>query len=413
MKKRSERKRLSWELVGVWLILALALLGQFARFDLPVGRVSLHELLLLPFSGLLFVKYRAATRTLAREPLALLMAGFVVWTALTTLFHSLSLQIPAVWAEGSAYLARLVLYLFFGGALWAWSRAKDFPRRRITLSVAVWLFLQALIGLGQFLLFPDSRALYFLGWDDHLSRAFGTLLDPGFFGLFMAWGAILSFVFASTSLGKQRLLWIAALALFMSTLALSYSRASYVAFLAGVGALSWRWKQRSVLLLIPLLVLCLVLLPKDGGGEGQNLLRTRSIEAREEVLEYHAADLNAEQLLFGRGWYYESALALHEQALLERDPSKQAAVSSRQNAQAVDNVYLHVFFSTGAIGFVLYTCWQALLLWKVRSSPELLALWAAVLVHSLFSTALLYSWSMLLVAILCVSISNQRKSGSW
>jgi len=405
-------KSLSWELGSLWAILALALLGQFARLDLPVGRVSLHELVMVPFSLLLIWKYRANLLASIRKPFLLLMGAFVFWTAATTFFNAQSVQIPALWTEGSAYLARLVLYLVFGLGMWLWSRTKTFSAVRVRSVVVLWLLLQAGIGLAQFLLFPDSRLLFFLGWDDHLSRAFGTLLDPGFFGLFMAWGALLSFVAATHSTGKRRLLWVSALSLCIGALALSYSRASYVSFLAGVGVLSWRWRQRSVLLLIPLLVLCLVLLPKDGGGEGQNLLRTRSIEAREEVLQYHAADLGTQQWLFGRGWYYESALALHEQALLERNPDKAVAISTRQNAQAVDNVFLHIFFSTGAIGFALYASWQLLLLWKVRTSPELLAIWFAVLAHSLFSTALLYSWSMLILAIVSVCLAKINNSST-
>lgn len=398
----------SWELLGVWLVLLLSLLGQFARLELPVGRVSLHELVLAPLSLGLIVQYRSRVASLLRNPLVLLGGTFVLWTALTTFTNAQRLQIPALWTEGSAYLARLVLYLVFGFGMGLWSQTKNFPALRLRRAVIAWLLMQAIIGLGQFLLFPDTRLLFFLGWDDHLSRAFGTLLDPGFFGLFMAWGALMSFVSATHSTGKRRLLWISALSLCIGALALSFSRASYVAFLAGVGALSWSWKQRSVLLLIPLLVLCLVLLPKDGGGEGQNLLRTRSIEAREEVLVYHAEGLSVQQTLFGRGWYYESALALHEQALLERDPNKQSAVSPRQNAQAVDNVFLHIFFSSGLIGFALYAVWQLLLLWRLRTSPELLAIWTAVLAHSLFSTALLYSWSMLLLVVL--TFTQQSKN---
>lgn len=401
-------KPLTWELAGVYVILALALLGQFARLELPVGRVSLHELVLAPFSLFMIWKYRSNLLPTIRKSIVLLMTVFLFWTAATTFFSAQSLQIPALWTEGSAYLTRLMLYLVFGLGMWLWSRAKNFPAERLRTAVVSWLLLQAAIGLGQYLLFPDTRLLFFLGWDDHLSRAFGTLLDPGFFGLFMAWGALMSFVSATHSTGKRRLFWISALSLCIGALALSYSRASYVAFLAGVGVLSWRWKQRSVLLLIPLLVLCLVLLPKDGGGEGQNLLRTRSIEAREEVLVYHSEGLGVNEILFGRGWYYESALALHEQALLEQDPGKQAAVSPRQNAQAVDNVFLHIFFSTGVVGFALYATWQLLLLWKLRTSPELLAILVAVLAHSLFSTALLYSWSMLLLGVLSVSFQAKK-----
>lgn len=401
---------LNWQVLSIWAILLLSFLGQFARLDSPLGRVSLHELLMLPVILAFFWKYRASFQELLKSRLVWLTGAFLLWTTLTTSWNAAALQLPELLTEGFAYLSRLGLYLAFAAALFLWGRSRDFSSRALLEASYIWLLLQALVGIGQFLLFPDSRLLFYLGWDDHLSRAFGTLLDPGFFGLFMVFGALLSFSFALQFKGQKKRLSIFALAFCMSALALSYSRASYVAFVVAVMVLSFLWKQRSVLLLIPLLVLCIVLLPKDGGGEGQNLLRTRSIEAREEVLEYHTQGISTRELIIGRGWYYESALAIHEKALQANNPEKQETSVRRNNAQAVDNVYLHMLFSTGIIGTIFFAAWLCLLLWQLRYYPELLAAWAAVLVHSLFSTALLYSWCLLILASLTLgkSVRSQR-----
>lgn len=389
------------------LIFGLALLGQFSRIGSPVGRVSLHEIVMLPVVLITLWQSRQSLWQDFKSSRALQLALlFVLWTACTTLWNAYSLQLPALQAEGLAYLARLGLYLLFAYVIQLWRKDRQIEENFLWNVLFLWLLLQACIGLGQFLLLPDTRIFSYLGWDDHLSRAFGTLFDPGFFGLLMALGALLSFSRAAQSSSQRRLIMTISLALFLSTLALSYSRASYVAFLSATVALSVLWKQRKVFLLIPLLVLCLVLLPKDGGGEGQNLLRTRSIEAREEVLEYHSQNLTLQVLLVGRGWYYESALSLHESALAQRNTEKRNSSTFRNNAQAVDNVYAHVLLSTGIIGSTLFAAWLGVIFWQQRRSPEFLTIWTAVLVHSLFSTALLYSWVMLVLVM--VRVNDER-----
>lgn len=397
----------NWLLVWCILVLFFAWWGQFARVATVFGQVSFYELLLIPLTLVLLVKNRKGILPSLKQPLVLLPILFVLWTAAATVQSSFLLGIPELLSNGFAYLARLALYLLFAFSLFLWKeqaplRKPDFPEKQLENAVGIWMFVQAIVGISQFLLLPDTRILFYLGWDDHLSRAFGTFFDPGFFGLFMALGAILFLSRALQIHGRQKLLATVALALSITALALSYSRASYAAFIAGALALAWICRQKSIWLVIPLLVLSLVLLPTDGGGEGQNLLRTRSIEAREEVLQYHVTGLSWQEIIAGRGWYYEAALSLHEQALQQKNPDREDSPVVIQHAQAVDNVYLHMLFSSGIVGLGIFGVWLCLVLWKIRYSGPLLALWAVVLVHSLFSTALLYSWSLLLLGFLSV-----------
>jgi hypothetical protein len=408
MKKRFSFS-LHWQSISLLLILGFAFLGQFSRIDTPVGRLSLHEILMLPVVGVSFWQQRGELFHKVKHSRAFQVALlFLLWAGTTTIWNSYALSIPPLFSEGIAYLARLSIYLAFAFTIQLWVSRKVITGRFLRNALLIWLLLQAIVGVAQFLLLPDTRIYFYLGWDDHLSRAFGTLFDPGFFGLLMGAGALLSYIGAVRSNTRTRTIFTCGLAVFLCALALSYSRASYVAFLAGTFMLSVLWKQRKVLLLIPLLVLCLVLLPKDGGGEGQNLLRTRSIEAREEVLEYHSQNITARELLIGRGWYYESALSLHEAALAEKNPQRQSSSQNRNNAQAVDNIYLHFLFSTGIIGTSFFVAWLGIIFWQNRFSPEFLTLWSLVLVHSLLSSALLYSWVMLMLAIFPASEQNWR-----
>jgi hypothetical protein len=146
-------------------------------------------------------------------------------------------------------------------------------------------------------------------------------------------------------------------------------------------------------------MLGVLLAPKDGGGEGQKLLRTNSVAAREEVIVHHTRSITWPEILVGRGWYYEGARQLQVQGI-SQDAGQTVVDQSvgRNNAQSVDNLYLHVFLSTGTVGTLLFTI--SLGLWLKQLWPDILlrTTMMIILCHSLFSTSLLYPWVLLLIA---------------
>lgn len=386
-------------LAFIWLF---SLMGQFARIQTPVGRLSIHELILPLFIAWSLWLSRASIRAFNVSKIPLWVRWlmiFLAWTALTTILNAWRLHSTELFVTGMSYLARLSLYLAFALSLWLQLRQNFVKKEHIWLGVWSWIAFQALFGAFQFLVFPDTRLFKYLGWDDHLSRAFGTLFDPGFFGLICAFGALLSlhaFLQRKPS-GARWWLQQVVLVVTLTALALSFSRASYVAFLFGTMVLAWLWQQRRVLLIFPLFVMILFLLPKDGGGEGQKLTRTNSIAAREEVLSYHARGLTANEVLLGRGWYYESALHLHEVGL------GNVEIPLIKNAQSVDMLYAHVFFSTGIVGLGLFTASLVALIRSLRGKSLSLAVLGATLIHSLFAPSLIYSWVLLLLISLFMS----------
>jgi hypothetical protein len=384
-------------------IFGLALLGQFARVATPLGMVNWHEPGLLLFIVTIMPGIWRQKRSLLQEIakqkyLILLAAAFITWTAVTTVLNAQWLDSSLLLRTGLSYLARLALYLIFSAAVWSAVRNKQVRPDWLGFLARWWLIMLAMAGIGQYLLFPDARLLKILGWDDHLNRAFGTLLDPGFFGLMMAAGAV--WLLPQWLKSPRRWLWPVLWSTQLLGLVLSFSRASYIAYVAGILVLSWAQKSRRILLFIPLLIMALVLVPKDGGGEGQNLSRTNSVAARVQVAQYHTENLTWQEIIFGRGWYYESARQLHQAGV---DRTAGGVVDTEAggplHAQAVDNSYLHVFLSTGAIGFTLFLGGLGLYLKKIGRSTKLAVL-AAVLTHGFFSTALFYPWVLLLLAIL-------------
>jgi hypothetical protein len=392
-----------------WLILigGLSVLGQFARLETPLGRLSGHEIVMVVFIawiGLDSLFNQLSHRKFPRPGLSWLLSpwlwGFLwlIWTMVTTMGNAWWWHSSLLLTQGLSYLGRTLLYVIFARSLYGAVQFRLVSRQHLTWGISIWLILQTLFGLGQYLFLPDTRLFKLLGWDDHFNRAFGTLFDPGFYGLILGMSVIW---WLEQLLSKKIPSWLSQIMIVLSLImvVLTYSRASYVAL--GLGLLVWIVSRRQVrgLLLIVALMLGVLLAPKDGGGEGQKLLRTNSVAAREEVIVHHTRSITWPEILVGRGWYYEGARQLQVQGI-SQDAGQTVVDQSvgRNNAQSVDNLYLHVFLSTGTVGTLLFTI--SLGLWLKQLWPDILlrTTMMIILCHSLFSTSLLYPWVLLLIA---------------
>lgn len=372
----------------VLLVGIASLFGQLGRVDTFVGYVSWYEFFMMASVLLALPQLVKMLPYFVKKYWAIVL--FFFWTLVTTAIHAWFLSLPQLAIIGGAYLARLVFYFVFAASIKVSLDQKRISRDFLFHGMLLWLGLFAFLGVLQFLLQPDTRVFFYLGWDDHLSRAFATLFDPGYFGVLMVAGVLA--VLWQANVRKQ--VWHqGALALFLISTALSYSRASYVALCVGVASLAFLARSKRMLLVIPLLVMALVLLPKDGGGEGQNLLRTQTLAMRQEVAQIHSNSTTWYDKIWGRGWYYEKALTLHQNELAKNEQR-----ITRQNSAGVDNVFLHVFLSTGIIGtaFFLVGLWQ---IWRLSQNIFWKALLLATLAHSFFSLGLFYPWVMLLLAV--------------
>jgi O-antigen ligase len=176
-------------------------------------------------------------------------------------------------ALSSLYLVRLLLYAFFSVAI---ARGRE---KGILWLKRIWIALVcvAVIGFIQYIFYPDIRNLYYLGWDPHYYRIVSTILDPNFSGILFALGVFLSFyLFERTN---RRIFFLGGCVLFFALL-LTYSRASYISFFAGLCI--WLFGKKPIFVLGEIAVgifVLLLFLPRPG-GEGVKLERIASIEAR-------------------------------------------------------------------------------------------------------------------------------------
>lgn len=287
------------------------------------------------------------------------------------------------------------------------------------------VFATAIFGVVQYLLFPDLRYLRYFGWDDHYFRMTGTFLDPNFFGLIMVIGLGLELLagshpeagksaegsppatlYVAMRAGRSKTVdasldssvaspfrndtktnWLRVI-FYLFCLALTYSRASWVAWL--ILLVSWTISRifcepikfdpfyllRVLFRPLKLLTTCFLLLatflifyfvPKPY-GEGGNLLRTASVVARENNWS-QSWQIIKENPVFGVGFNnYQLASPNHTKA---------------------DNSLLLVWATTGIFGFAAFV-------WLIfRIQPFWLIL--PIVIHSFFNNSLFYPWVMILV----------------
>lgn len=257
----------------------------------------------------------------------------------------------------------------------------------------------ALLGIIQYLLYPSLRNLSYLGWDPHYYRVFSTLLDPNFTGILLVFTLFLGGALAVMQQKKQ---WwfVATQSVTMLALLLTFSRSSYVAFLAGV--LIWivmrrKWKVGA--LGIAVFVFAVLLLPQHG-LDVLRLTRLDSTMARIGNWKESIAVMSQSPLL-GHGFNTLRFLREH------RDIVDRVIISKA--GAGMDSSLLFVGATTGLVGLGVYVwLWYkaVTLVKRLRNKKNSVLRYAylmtlvSLFVHSIFVNSAFYPWVMLWMWIL-------------
>ncbi len=261
------------------------------------------------------------------------------------------------------YYLRVLAYPFLAFACFV--HKSDDLKKLSNLSAIIFVGL----AVFQYLLLPDLRVFKNLGFDDHYYRLAGSLVDPNFTGAILA--SIAIFLLASKKYMYSFVL--------IACLALTFSRASYLAFLLPLVLLAIYKKLTKVLWFLPILFVFIYFSPKPF-GEGVNLLRTYSISSR-MVSVANGIQLAKENPVVGLGF----GLNL-----------------------SIDNSYIYLFAGAGLLGvgsllIVLYA------IYKSTSAITCIYL-LPILVHSLFNNSFFYIWIMSLFWVLVGYSFKENKS---
>ena len=268
-----------------------------------------------------------------------------------------------------------------------------------------------LIGMLQYVWYPDLRNLYYLGWDPHYQRLFSTLLDPNFTGILLGMAAIM--LLSVMGKGKSSAWKLAGLSVTVVSLILTYSRSSIAAFAVGLIVLGIVTKRTMLIIGVTvLLVIGLVLAPRT--GEGQNLFRTVSSYARLGNAE-RGLSLIREKPVMGHGFNILRFIATERSWIDERTAPSRAG-------NGLDASLLFVGATTGIVGMAVYgwllVSFIRLGLSGIKAKPAVrtvaagyLASCAALLVHSLFINSLFYPWVLVWMWVGLGAMERYIKAG--
>ncbi|KKS94871.1 MAG: O-antigen polymerase [Candidatus Collierbacteria bacterium GW2011_GWB1_44_6] len=337
------------------LILALFIwpFGQLLNWQLPEASLTLYPLdlvcALLAFSMLISPKNRLI---IIGDPLFKPLMYFLA-AALLSLLFNLNLVIEGGLYFSLFYFARLCIYPAVYFAI------KQSKIKRLLPYILISFATFCAFGALQYFFLPDMRYLKLLGFDDHYFRLIGSFFDPNFTGAVFAGSALMLI-----GLGH----WLFSL-LPLILLALTFSRASYLVFFAGLLYLLYLKKQKTLLFFVLILVVAVYLIPKPF-GEGVNLARTFSIYSRFESWR-SGIDLFLQKPFFG--WGYNTLRGLAGQRF------------------QIDNSFLYLAATTGIVGLATFVNLLKAIFIIAKSVPQRIFL-ISILAHSLFNNSLLYIW---------------------
>jgi hypothetical protein len=363
-------------------ILLISFLLLFAGGEL--GRINpnqyltiyLHDILIIAYLFLNLAQLKKIIKNFKK------ITNFNKKIFLLLFFNIFLATIYAIWQKAFIltsllYLARTAVYFLFVFLL-----KKEFAQKKI-----IQIFLSAsliILGLGfcQYLFLPDLTSLYHLGFDDHFYRLTSTLLDPNFAGLLFVFNWL---YYASQTKQNKKTIFLAIF--FLIGIALTYSRASYLSLTLASGYLllkNKKIKKLFIFLAITFFLFSIPFLPKKSGGEGVNLQRTSSIQARIISAEKFINKNQGLTVFIGKGPFAP-----------QYQTNKDGLIS---HARFADNFLIFLYNSLGLFGGVLI-----LILLIQESKKQIrrnnhfkISLLIALLTHSLFNNNITQAFISLL-----------------
>jgi hypothetical protein len=355
-------------------------LGQLQRFQMSSGVVIYVHDVVVVFTCFFFLsqnsfilsKLQRGINELWQTSLGKSLLLFGVWTMLGlgwACLQGVDIVRPILYSVRICFYAGFWLSLIYSKAL---------SRRDVQLALIAGSCLMTLLATAQYLFLPDLRFLRILGWDDHYYRLVGPILDPNFMGavLILSWWYILDFTtLKHRGLKPALLIWV------VTALILTYSRASYLAWILPLllGAvlhfkkISWQYVSLFILAILVSLSFIWFFNP---GGEGTDLLRITSIQARLESLRLGFSSLQLNELLLGKGFF----VSYKEASLTNPTPD---------HALSPDNWPIAILAGTGIIGLVLFLLSLALGLRNLMKKSSFISLAViSILIHGLFNNTL-------------------------
>jgi len=387
------------KLISIVFISALAL-GQLLRLSnifLPGGNILFLDVLVFLANIYFAFKYLSLkNREKIKIPRTLFyLLPFFLFIILSFLFN-LGNKTWSQIAIASAYLARVFNYYLL--SIWAGNLFKG--RLKIINIVFLAIFSMAVLGLVQYVFFPDMTQLKYLAWDDHYYRLIGPLLDPNFSALLFIFALIILFTTYTKKIWqfkKFNIYQFLFLLLFLS-LIFTFSRGSWLVFSLIAMIFTLRKKFKYFLVLLFLGVLTFLLTPKPF-GEGVNILRTSTIQARVNNYQQSWEIIKSHPL---KGVGYNFLRFSKNTPVLKRNISHSEA--------GLDSSLLFVWATGGVLAFLSLSYFFLITFYHSFKEKNLFIflLTLSIFLHSFFYNSFFYP-HILLSYLLMLSLKKESK----
>lgn len=280
------------------------------------------------------------------------------------------------------YLARLAYYCLFFIAI------RKVDKTILKKSLMLFTYMTIFLCVAQFFLYDNLRNLYYLGWDPHQFRLFGTMFDTTVMGSILV--MLFLWVTGEKKLRFQKILQAALLLLIMFT----YSRITYMSLIVSCVYLFYKKENRSRIgTTLLLFVVALFLLPRPG-GESVKLERLFSIESR-ITDNQEAAQMFIKHPILGIGYNHIRFVR----------NSKESKIPSHALSNYSSSL-MTLLVTTGMVGF------GAIAMWFYtefkRNSRVGQAIMIAVIVASILDNVILQNFVMLLFLTIIAYCQTNR-----
>lgn len=302
---------------------------------------------------------------------------------------------------GALYLLRALSYFTFAITLKNLIKEKKLQKKLLINSLFVISLFVAIFGWFQYFYLPDVRWLKPFGWDDHLYRIVGTFFDPGFMGIILTLGFLLS-LFYFLKYNSNKFLFYSFILLV--TVAFTYSRASFLSLVVSLIFAGFLTKNiKKTIGILFLFVLMIFLLPRPS-SEGVKLERIYSIDSRIENYKT-TYQIFIKNPLFGVGF--------NNLCFYKTDTLKIENLGSH-SCSGSDSSILYLLSTTGVIGTLLIIKiikdFSSKLNFSNQNTQIFMTGLLAVVVHSQFTNSLFYPWVMAWMAVLYSLLEAKLKN---
>lgn len=369
------------------------LIGQMVRIPFLFGGVfTLMDLFVFVFSMSSICYFLIVKRSLKLPPkLGFFLFLFIISATASTLLSFNKFQTKEVLIS-AMFLFRFIFYFAVFISFY-----NLFKKKHLQKLVSVFLLTGtgfAILGLFQFIFFPDLRFLEELGWDPHYYRLVSTFIDPNFSGIFLVFLTALSF---SYFLYAKQLYYLLYFLLFFLSVILTFSRSSYLALLTILLIIGIIKSPKISIGFIALLLTLTLLIPKTRERIEGAIKLDETASARIESWK-KAIEIIKDNYLFGVG-FNTYRYAQRDYGFFKVD-----APEGLHSGAGTDSSFLLIVATTGIIGAFFYIVFfvKAVKLSASRllKSPISLAVFAsliALFIHSQFVNSLFFPPVMLTV----------------